>query len=121
MIATTRGALLRGSEKDDLGDEVASLEPVETSLADRDFGRSLADFPLSLIERSRREFDEASGAWRTIRFYAGRVPSYVPARAGDMIRDNRDGRLFIVEEGEGMARGISGRGSVTLTLKRTGS
>lgn len=119
MIATTRGALLRGESEDALGDEIDALTVVATPLADAALGRDLGDFPASIIERSRREFDEASNAWRTVRYYAGRVPTYVPVKAGDRIRDNRDGRLFIVNEAEPVARGLSGRGTVTLTMKRT--
>lgn len=119
MIATTRAALMRGTSEDALGDEIDALAVVATPPDELVRGRDLGDFPASIIERSRREFDEASNAWRTVRYYAGRVPSYVPVKAGDRIRDNRDGRIFVVEEGEGMARGISGRASVTLTMKRT--
>lgn len=119
MRATTRGALLRGTTTDDLGDETDTDAAVPTPVADAAAGRSLADFPLSLVERSRNEFDEASQTWRTVRFYAGRVPSYVPARAGDTIRDNRSASLYVVDEVERMARGLSGRASVTLTLRRT--
>lgn len=119
MIATTRGALLRGTATDGLGDEVDALVAVPTPPADAAAGRSLASFPFSAIERSRREFDEASNAWRTVRYYAGRCPTFVPVKAGDTIRDNRDGSLYNVVEAERMARGLSGRGSVTLTMKRT--
>ncbi len=119
MIATTRGALLRGSTTDDLGDDVDDLTVVATPLADQMKGRDLADFPVSIIERTRREFDEASNAWRTIRYYAGRVPSYVPVLAGDRIRDNADARIFIVSEAEAARRGLAGRSTVTLTMKRT--
>lgn len=77
------------------------------------------DFPISIVERSRREFDEASNAWRTVRYFAGRCPVTVPVKAGDRIQDLRDSRIFIVEEVERMARGLSGRSSVTLTMKRT--
>lgn len=121
MIATTRGALMRGTTTDGLGDEVDALAVVATPLADLAKGRKLGDFPASIIEKSRREFDEASNAWRTVRYFAGRVPSYVPARAGDRIRDNVTGSIYIVSEAEGARRGLSGRGSVTLTMKRTTS
>lgn len=121
MIATTRGALLRGTGTDGLGDEIDALAVVATPLADLAKGRKLGDFPVSIIERTRREFDEASNAWRTVRYYAGRVPTYVPVVAGDRIRDNVTGRIFIVSEAEAARRGLSGRGSVTLTMKRTGS
>lgn len=120
MIATTRAALMRpGGALDALGDESGDLVAVDTPAAQAAAGRDLANFPASIIERSRREFDESSGAWRTVRYYAGRVPTFVPVKAGDRIRDNRDGRLYIVDEAEPVARGLSGRGSVTLTMKRT--
>lgn len=110
MIATTRGALLRGSTTDDLGDEIDTDDtPVD----------GFDDFPVSLVEKSRNEFDEASNTWRSVRYFAGRVSSRVPVKSGDRIRDNRDGSLYLVGEVESMARGLSGRSSVTLTLKRT--
>lgn len=121
MIATTRGALMRGTTTDGLGDEVDALAIVATPLADLAKGRKLGDFPVSIIERTRREFDEASNAWRTVRYFAGRVPSYVPARAGDRIRDNVTGSIYIVSEAEAARRGLSGRASRTLTMKRTSS
>lgn len=122
MIATTRGALLRGETTDALGDEIDALAVVVD--LDEDgvtILKSYDDFAVSIIERSRREFDEASNTWRTVRYYAGRCPVTIPVRAGDTIRDNRDGKLYVVSETERMARGLSGRSSVTLTMKRTPS
>lgn len=113
IVATTRAALLRGTTENALGDEVDDLAAVTVG------ARTFDDFPASIIEKSRREFDEASNAWRTVRYLSGRIPGDVPAAAGDRIRDNRDGSLYIVSECERMARGLSGRSSVTLTLKRT--
>lgn len=81
--------------------------------------RAFDDFPVSIIEKSRREFDEASNAWRSVRYFAGRVPSNIPVQAGDRIRDNSSGAIYAVGEVERMARGLSGRSSVTLTMKRT--
>jgi len=118
-VATTRGALLRGETKDALGDEIDALVVVPTPPADALAGRDLGSFLVSIIETSRREFDEASNAWRTVRYYAGRCPLFVPVKAGDTIRDNRDGTLYGVVEAERMARGLAGRSSVTLTMKRT--
>lgn len=109
MIATTRAALIRGEAEDALGDEVDGGEIVE----------GFADFPISIIETSRNEFDEASNTWRTVRYYSGRCSIRVPVRAGDRIRDNRDASFYLVTEAERMARGLSGRSSVTLTMKRT--
>lgn len=118
MIATTRGSLLRGTTRDDLLDEVDDLVPVATPPDELVRGRSYASFPLSIIERSRHEFDEASNTWRSVRYYAGRCPVYVPVKAGDTIRD-AEGMLYNVTEAERMARGLSGRSSVTLTMRRT--
>ena len=109
MIATTRAALMRGEGVDELGDDVPLGEVVA----------GFADFPASIIEKSRREFDEAWNEWRTVRYFAGRVSARVPVKAGDQIRDNRDSAIYAVTEVERMARGLSGRSSVTLTMKRT--
>jgi hypothetical protein len=120
VIATTRSALLRTTvTKDGIGDDVDDFLVVPTPPNVSVAGRSYADFPASIIERSRREFDEASNQWRTVRYFAGRVPAYVPVKAGDALRDNVSGALYVVLEGEGMARGLAGRSSVTLTMKRT--
>jgi hypothetical protein len=113
MIATTRGELYRGTTQDALGDEVDdNSTPIEIRA-----GRT--DFPVSIIEAERREYDEASNAWRTVRYYAGRVSAVVPVKAGDRIKDLYSGAFYVVDEAERMARGISGRSSVTLTMKRT--
>lgn len=120
VIATTRAALMRpGATTNGLGDEVDALSVVTTPTDDAELGRDLGNFPASIIERSRREFDEASNQWRTVRYYAGRVPSYVPARAGDVLLALADGKMYTIDEEEGMARGLAGRSSVTLTMKRT--
>jgi len=113
MIATTRAALLRGGATDALGDEID--DPTVVTVGARTFD----DFPASIIEKTRREFDPASNTWRSVRYFAGRVPSDVPAKADDIIRDNYSGALYTVGESERMARGLSGRASVTLTLTRT--
>lgn len=108
IVATTRGALLRGTTEDALGDEVDALVEVV----------GFEDFAASLIERDRREFDEASNTWRTVRYFAGRFPGNVPAVVGDVFRDARDAKLYRIVEVESMPRGLSGRSSVTLTMKR---
>lgn len=110
FVATTRGALLRGETEDEYGDPVdANGTPVE----------GFEDFPLSLIEKDGHEFDQASNTWRTVRKISGRVPATVPVDEGDRIKDLRDGAIYALDEFRRTARGISGRSSVTLKLRRT--
>jgi len=109
IVATTRGALLRGSSKDGLGDDVDATTVVP----------GFEDFPLSLIEKDGYEFDEASSTWRSIRKLKGRVPANVPVDEGDRIRDLRDGKIYAVDNFRAAARGLSGRSSVTMNLRRT--
>lgn len=108
-LATTRGALLRGVTHDDLGDEVASETPVD----------GFEDFALSLIEVDEDAFDQASNTWRAVTRLVGRVPTNVPINEGDRIKDLRDGAIYALEEFRRTPRGLSGRSSVTMTLKRT--
>lgn len=109
MLATTRGALLRGTTEDELGDEVDGVDAVA----------GWDDFPLSLIERTTREQDPATNLWRTVRYFAGRVPFNVPVDDGDRIRDNRDGAVYVVDSIVGKPRSLAGRSSTTLKLRRT--
>lgn len=110
MIATTRGALVRGAKTtDDYGDEVETTAVVSLH----------SNFPLSLIERDVDEFDRSSGEWRTVRKLIGRVPSSVPVDDGDRIKDLRDGAIYFVDGFTRTPRGISGRSSVTMQLRRT--
>ncbi len=120
MLATTRGALLRGTTEDALGDE---FDNNTTPLIVRDEKGNVigdwSDFPLSLIERETREQDPASNTWRTVRYFAGRVPADVPVDEGDRIRDNRDGKIYAVDSIRSEPRSLSGRSSVSLKLRRT--
>ena len=111
MIATTRGALIRGEGEDEYGDPVDdnTLPPVD----------GFADFPLSLIEKDERTFDQASNQWRSISRLVGRVPSNVPVDEGDRIKDLRDDAIYIVDGFRRTPRGLSGRASVTMNLRRT--
>lgn len=112
MIATTRGTLYRGTTTDALGDETDNnVEPVAGAV----------DFPISITEKDRREFDIASNQWRAVRELVGRVSPRLDVRPGDRVRDLRDGRIYAVDGIRRTARGMSGRASVTLTLRRTGS
>lgn len=111
MIATTRAALIRSGE----ASEDAYGDPVTDNGVVDGFG----DFPISIIERTRREFDEASDTWRTIRYFAGRHAFTVPTVAGDRIRDNVTGDFYVVEEVKRARRNLGGRSSATLKMKRS--
>lgn len=111
IVATTRAALLRGSSTDGLGDEVD-----ETTIVP-----GFEDFPISIIERDGMEFDQASSTWRSVRKLVGRVSANVPVDEGDRIKDLRDGKIYALDNFRRTARGLSGRSSVTIRLRRTDS
>jgi hypothetical protein len=110
VIATTRGAVLRGANDDIFGDPTDA----DTVVA------GLSDIPLSVIEKDRREYDPATGTTRVVRELVGRVPAHLDIRDGDRIRDNRTGITYIIDEKERQPRSISGRASLTLSLRATG-
>lgn len=110
-VATTRGALLRGvSSTDALGDEI---EDNTATVA------KWGDFPLSIIEKDSREFDEASSTWRTVKVLVGRAVGALPVDDGDRIKDLRDGAIYAVDSIRTTKRTLSGRSSVTMKLRRT--
>lgn len=109
IVATTRAALLRGTTTNELGDQVDVTTPVE----------GFEDFPISIIETDETQFDQASGTWRSITTLSGRVPSRIPVDEGDRIKDHRDGAIYAVDDYRRTPRGLSGRSSVTMSLRRT--
>lgn len=112
-LATTRAALLRGSTTENVfGDEVVDNSGAAI-VADWD------DFPVSIIERETREFDAASNAWRTVRYFAGRVPSDLPVDDGDRIRDNVTGDVYAIVSFKRARRSLAGRAYTTIKLRRT--
>jgi hypothetical protein len=109
IVATTRAALVRGvTTTDDLGDEVETDEAVP----------GFDDFPAAITERGRSEQDVNTGTWRTVRELVARVPADLPVLPGDRLKDLRDGHIYAIGDIERTPRGISGRSSATLTLKR---
>lgn len=110
IVATTRAALLRGSTTDGLGDEVdTNATPVP----------GFEDFAFSIVEKDATEFDQASNTWRSVQRLIGRAAGNVPADEGDRIKDLRDGRIYAVDNVRRTPRGLSGRSSVTMKLRRT--
>ena len=110
-VATTRGALLRGvSSKDALGDEIEDNTAIVAKWG---------DFPLSIIERDSSEFDQASQTWRSVKKLTGRAAGTLPVDEGDRIKDLRDGVIYAVDSIRVTKRGLAGRSSVTMKLRRT--
>ena len=110
IVATTRAALLRGSTTDGLGDEVdTNAAPVP----------GFEDFPVSIIEKDATEFDQASATWRSVQKLIGRTAADIPVDEGDRLKDLRDGRIYAVDNVRRTPRGLSGRSSVTMKLRRT--
>ncbi len=112
MLATTRVSVLRGTEENNLGDEVESAAVAPF----------LGDLPASIVERERVVYDPNSGTPRTVRFLRCRMPVAtvdddgnrvdVILQRDDRIRDNRTGIVYTLSErmlaphtiGGGMAR-----------------
>lgn len=111
MIATTRAAILRGTATDEFGELIDDNTTPAVGLT---------DFPASIIETAKDVFDPAESTLRTVRKLTGRIPASVVLLEGDRLRDNRTGEVFIIDAPTSQRRGISGRASVTLTLRRTG-
>jgi hypothetical protein len=115
LVANTRGALYRGTATDELGDTVDGTDPFPVSGA--------TDFPMSIIETDREDLDPSTGEWRSVRIIKIRVPGHIPVQAGDRIRD-RNAPSFTFYPVQGVKttrRGLSGRSSVTITVRRTAS
>ena len=107
LIATTKATLLRGGETDALGDFVPDDQPVEGAVG----------VPCSLIERQRSIFDPASSAWRQVTYHVARfVPGTFAAVAGDRVRDESTGSVYVVRRVKATERTIAGLGALTLEL-----
>ena len=109
VIATTTAAIYRGTTENGLGDTVDdNATPVV----------GLEAFPLSLIEKSKRVQDPASGIWRTVRYSAGRPlnPSLV-ILDGDRLKDLFTGELYAIDEITYTPRTLAGGAALLLDLR----
>ena len=84
--ASCKISILRGTETSTYDDEVDSTAVV------------YSDVPCSIIEQTRRTYLPAENAFRVIRSYACRVGSGTDIRKGDRIRNQRNGRVYIVTD-----------------------
>lgn len=107
-LATTKLAVYRAVTTSPLGDEtddnttaVVGLEAVK----------------VSLIERTKRVQDPASGLWRSIPYLKARlVNPALDVRKGDRVRDLRTGKLMTVDSLTGTPRSLAGAATLTLDL-----
>lgn len=84
--ANTTISILRGTEQDGYGDEVDSQTPVYTGVV------------ASILGSSRRVYLPAESATRVIHTYTGRCGAEVDLRKDDRVRDERNGRVYLVTE-----------------------
>lgn len=108
-LATGRVSVLRGTEENDLGDEVDSADPVE----------GMAGIPASVIEKSKSVMDEASGMWRSVRYLKCRLSPRYDIQPGDRIRDDATGNVYFIDEMTCTPRSISGAATLSLDLTDT--
>lgn len=107
-LATTRLAVYRGTTEDALGDTVDdNVTPVE----------GLERVAASLIERTKRVQDPASGIWRVIPYLKARIsnPSHDIVE-GDRVRDLRTNKLMTVDSITRTPRSLAGAATLTLDL-----
>lgn len=108
VLATTRLAVYRAVTTSPLGDEVDdNTTPVI----------GLERVGASVIERSKRVQDPASGIWRTVPYLRARLvnPS-LDVREGDRVRDLSTGKLLTVDSLTRTSRSLAGAASLTLDL-----
>ena len=111
VIATTRAAIFRGTKPNGLGDDVDdNTTPVV----------GLEEFPVAIIEKSRRVQDPASGIWRSVRYSAGRPlnPS-LDIRDGDRLKDLTTEDVYAIDAITRTPRTPTGAAALLLDLRNT--
>lgn len=83
--ANTRVTILRGATTDSFGDPVDIARPVYTGVT------------ASILEFNKTTTSPVDGTVRHIRRYVGRLPAGTDLRAGDRIKDERDGAIYIFD------------------------
>lgn len=85
-VATTTVSILRGTDTDAYGDPADNATVAASGL------------PAALTEQSRLTTDPATGTPRTVHYTTLRISHGTDLRAGDRIRDEGDGSVYIVDE-----------------------
>lgn len=96
------------------GAPFASTSILETR---ESLGTLMTEQPASVIQRSKRVQDPATGTWRSIPYYRARLtdPS-LDIRRGDRVRDLRTGKLMTVDSVDRVARSLTGSARLSLDL-----
>lgn len=107
-LATTTLAVYRALTTSPLGDEVDdNSAPVV----------GLENIAASVIERSKRVQDPASGLWRTVPYLKARlVDPSLDVHVGDRVRDLGTGKLMTVDSLTRTSRSLAGSSALTLDL-----
>ena len=111
VIATTTAAIYRGTKPNGLGDVVDdNTAPVA----------GLVGFPVSIIEKTRRVQDPASGIWRTVRYSAGRpLDPSLDIRDGDRLKDLTTEDIYAIDDITRTPRTLTGAAALLLDLRNT--
>lgn len=107
-LATTRLAVYRetttNAMRDEVDDNTAPVIGLERVAA-------------SVIERTKRVQDPASGIWRTIPYLRARpINPAVDIRQGDRVKDLRTGKFMTVDSITRTSRSLAGAATLTLDL-----
>lgn len=109
FLATTRASIYRGQTT-----PVEGLDPVDNNVTPV---AGLESLPASLIEKSRKVYDQTSQQQRTIRWCVGRFTPGTDIRAGDRVKDNRTGIFYVLDELTTKPRSIAGQSDLILDLR----
>lgn len=89
FIANALASVHRATVDNGLGDAIDDFDAPPVS--------GLEKVPFSLIEKSRRVQDPASGMWRTVRYIAGRTFATKDVRPADLVKTT-SGNVYVVDE-----------------------
>lgn len=119
MTANTRIALLRGTYRDELDDEVDAWDVAAEDEAQRpEVLTRPGGIAATLIERTRVVFDPSTGEPRTIRTVVIRHPALIKPLATDRVLDLRTGRRYAITGAAVESRSIAGGRTVRYEAKR---
>lgn len=119
MSANARVHVLRGTYRDELGDEVDAwdvdaVDETQRPVVVTPIGGEAA----TIIERSRIVFDPSTGEQRTVQVLTGRMLGRTVPAVGDRLVDLATGARYGVSGVPVTTRSIGGRRTVRFDLRR---